>query len=184
MGTAIDTGGHKTRAVYSYCKPRFGQHVFAIKGAAGMGKPLASRPSTSNSGKVKLFTVGTETGKDTVAAFLSRKEPGPGYCHFPAEYDKVYFDQLLAERPIITYRKGQRVRTWQLKRPGARNETLDCRVYSMAALEILGIDVNETVRRFEQQVRFRAENISVASTGRGSGRRVRNKGYGEMLRAG
>ena len=61
-------------------------------------------------------------------------KPGPGYCHFPDKYDVEYFKQLTVERRTINgygrpYYKWVKVNT--------RNEALDRRVYSMAALEIL-----------------------------------------------
>lgn len=148
MGCAIDTGGHYTKSVYAFCRPRFGRGVFAIKGASGQGKPLASSASKNNTGKVRLFTVGTETAKDMIAGHLAQEEHGPGYCHFPHHYGEGYFEQLLAEKPVVRYVRGHRVRTWQLRRTGARNEVLDCRVYALAVIDIIGIDLNGTVDRF------------------------------------
>jgi phage terminase large subunit GpA-like protein len=131
-------------------------------------------------GKVRLFTVGVETAKDTIAGHLAQGEPGPGYCHFPHYYGGGYFDQLLAERPIIKYVKGHRVRTWQLKRSGMRNEALDCRVYALAALEILGIDLNATVARFLEHVGGDpTPDIVITESGGPSGtqrRRYRSRG--------
>jgi phage terminase large subunit GpA-like protein len=49
---------------------------------------------------------------------------------------------------VVRYVRGNRVRTWQLRRTGARNEALDCRVYALAVIDILGIDLNGTVDRF------------------------------------
>ncbi len=146
VGCGIDTGGHRTKSVYDYCRPRWEQHVFALKGDGGAGKPVASRPSTNNIGKVKLYRVGVDTIKDTVAAQLANEQPGPGYCHFPGNRDKAWFDQLCSERPQIKRVKGQRVRYWALKREGLRNEAWDCRVYNVAVPEILGVDINAVAR--------------------------------------
>jgi len=181
MGCGIDTGGHHTKMVYAFCKPRWGRRVFALKGVAGQGKPLVSRPSKNNAGRVNLFSVGTETAKDTFSSYLSQKDPGPGYCHFPYNYDKTYFDQLLSERPVVKFTRGHRVRTWQLVRPGIRNEALDCRIYAMAALEILGIDLNETVKRFVEHV-GKNPNVDIKVSEQAAARRrrlrLRSRGYG------
>jgi phage terminase large subunit GpA-like protein len=155
MGTGIDTGGHHTRSVYEFCKKREAQRVFALKGSSGQGRPIVSGPSKSNLGKVKLYSVGVDTAKDVIASNLTQKEPGSGYCHFPysATYDEAYFAQFLAERAVVKFSRGQRTRSWQLVKQGNRNEALDMRVYALATLTILGIDLNETIARFYEKMK-------------------------------
>jgi len=152
MGTGIDTGGHHTKMVYAFCKERFGRQVFALKGADQKAKDLVTRPSKKNKGKVRLYTVGTVTAKDTIMSQLSQEKPGPGYCHFPRGYGRQYFEQLLAEHPVTRMVRGHNVRNWELKRSNSRNEALDCRVYALATLAILGIDINAGVNNFLQKV--------------------------------
>lgn len=171
MGCGIDTGGHHTSKVYEFCKSRWGRHVYALKGDGGQGKPVAFRPSKSNSGKVNLYRVGVDTVKSLLAAQLSREEAGPGYCHFPAAYGREHFEQLLAERPKVVMIKGQRTLVWRKKSEGARNEALDCRVYACAALEIMGVDVNATVEWFRKRVKAPEAPQPVKS-----GRRYRSRG--------
>jgi len=74
-----------------------------------------------------------EAGKETWYARLRIREPGPGYCHFPAAYGEGYFAGLTAERVRLKYRMGHPVREWFLP-SGRRNEPLDIRVYALAAL--------------------------------------------------
>ena len=112
-------------------RPREGRRVFAIKGVGGEGRALVGRPSKNNVGKVRLFPVGVDTAKELIYARLKIKEPGPGYCHFPAHYDDEYFRQLTAEQIVTRFSKGFRKREW--KKIRARNEALDCRVYALAA---------------------------------------------------
>ena len=71
-------------------RPHEGRRVFAIKGVGGEGRALVGRPSKNNVGKVRLFPVGVDTAKELIYARLKIKEPGPGYCHFPAHYDDEY----------------------------------------------------------------------------------------------
>jgi len=145
-GTCIDSGGHHTQAVYKFCKPRLGRRIFAIKGIGGEGKPLINgRPSTNNNLKCKLWSVGVDTAKEIVYSRLRIKEQGAGYCHFPKHYTDEYFKQLTAEKVVKKYHKGFHRREWIKVRP--RNEALDCRVYALAALNIMGISVNMLKQR-------------------------------------
>jgi len=137
----IDTGGHHTQDVYKFCKTRFARRVFAIKGVGGMGKPLVSRPTRGNSQKVRLFSVGVDTAKDMVYSRLKVLDVGAGFCHFPADYSEDYFKQLTAEKAITKYVKGRGVRSWVKKSGGRRNEALDCRVYALAAFELLNANM-------------------------------------------
>lgn len=147
--SCIDTGGHHTQSVYAYCKKRYGDRVFAIKGVGGEGKPIVGKPSKNNIGKVKLFPVGVDTAKELVYSRLQIQDAGPGYCHFPENYDEEYFKQLTAEQVITKYHKGFKRREWQKIRP--RNEALDCRVYALAALSITNIDVNMLAERKQKK---------------------------------
>lgn len=144
--TCIDSGGHFTDEVYKYCKKREHKRVFAVKGSSVSGKPLISRPSTSNKGKVKLFTVGTDTAKELIFARLQLEDFGEGYMHFNKNYDEEYFKQLTSEKLVTTFRKGRPARVWKPTRP--RNEALDYTVYNLAALAILNPNykkINETL---------------------------------------
>lgn len=142
---AVDTGGHHTQAVYKFCKPRLGRRIFAIKGVGGEGKPIVGRPSTNNHIKCKLFPIGVDTAKETIYSRLKIKEVGAGYCHFPKHYNDEYFAMLTAEKVVRKYHKGFHRREWIKVRP--RNEALDCRVYALAALSIVGVNVNIIAQR-------------------------------------
>lgn len=57
------------------------------------------------------------------------EDGGPGACRWPAERDSG----LVAERPVCRYIRGVARIEW-VPDPGARNQPLDCRVYTTAAL--------------------------------------------------
>jgi len=137
----IDSGGHFTQQVYRFCKPRFRRRVYAVKGIGGGGKPLVGRPSRSNQGNVHLYPVGVDTAKDLIIGRLRIKEPGPGYCHFPVDYNDDYFTQLTSEHCVTRYTQGIPRRVWMKKSSGRRNEALDIRVYNHAAYEILNPNI-------------------------------------------
>lgn len=141
----VDSGGHYTNSVYQYVRPREGKRIFAIKGVGGEGKPLVGRPSRNNIGKIRLFPIGVDSAKDILFSRMRIKEPGPGYMHFPMSRSDEYFRQLTAEKLTTRYHKGFARREWVKVR--ARNEALDVRVYAMAALEILNLNLNSLADR-------------------------------------
>lgn len=139
----IDSGGHYSVEVYRFCEPRWTRNIWAIKGKGGMDIPYVSNPTRNNRVKAPLFTLGVDTGKCFVYDRLNVKEPGPGYCHFPAGdlgYDETYFKGLTAEKRVVTYKKGRATWAWLLKDSSfRRNEPLDMRNYAQAAVEIANI---------------------------------------------
>lgn len=133
--TCIDSGGHFTDQVYKFCKLRSFDRVFAIKGSSVAGRPIISRPSTSNKLGVKLFTIGTDTAKELIYSRLKLSEFGEGYMHFNKTFDEKYFLMLTSEKLVMTLKKGRPVMEWKPIR--ARNEALDYTVYNLAAINIL-----------------------------------------------
>lgn len=133
----IDSGDQSTR-VYDFVRQSKHHRLFAGKGVAGPGRPVA-KVSRATSGRnrrqVDLYQIGVDDAKGIIYARLQMKEPGPGYCHFPMERDEEYFAQLTAEKLITKYRLGHPTKEWHKIR--ARNEALDARVYAYSALKIL-----------------------------------------------
>ncbi len=150
LAACVDTGGHHTQKVYEFCKRREHARVYAIKGASTAGKPLVSKFSKANKLRVKLFTLGTDTAKQMIYSRLKIHQPGPGYCHFPADYPEEYFQQLTAERIQTKFINGHPTRVWVMPK-GKRNEALDCRVYGLAALHILNPNLDALRSEQERQ---------------------------------
>lgn len=141
MSTCVDSGGHKTEQVYTYCRDNFLRNVYAIKGVGGSGIPFVKIPKNVNDAGVFLFNVGVDVGKDTLFSRLKTAyETEAGFCHFPIEsdkgYDEEYFRGLTAEHKITKYTKGVARIIWEKRSDRARNEPLDLRNYATAALEI------------------------------------------------
>ena len=149
--TCIDSGGHYTQQVYNYARQRVGKRVFAIKGVGGEGKPIIGKPSKNNIGKINLFPVGTDTAKELIFARLKITEEGAGYCHFPFTHNEEYFRMLTSEKKVTKYYKGRPRREWVKIRQ--RNEALDCRVYAMAALEVMGINIEHLAKQGQNGVK-------------------------------
>ena len=128
--------GFKTDAVYRYTRPRLRFRVFATKGYSASGRPIIGKYSMQ--GDTRLYMIGADTAKEVLYSRLNTiKTPGPGYCHFPADRGREYFDMLVSEekRKKINRRTGEVSYEWVKLQP--RNEALDCRVLNMAALKIL-----------------------------------------------
>ncbi|HPA64305.1 MAG TPA: phage terminase large subunit family protein [Spirochaetota bacterium] len=163
--TCIDSGGHFTNEVYFFTKRNQSRRIFAIKGANTPGKPLISRPSLKNKGKVKLFTVGTDTAKEIIHARLKNETPGPSYVHIPKKpcFDAEFVKQLTSEKCVLRYRKGVQYREWVKKSSGIRNEALDIFVYNLAAYEILNPNIGALLEN-QQKTREKLKNLPAQNT--------------------
>ena len=67
--------------------------------------------------------------------------------HFPLGYDAEYFAQLTAEKVVVKYTRGFQTRVYVKTR--ARNEALDCRIYAVAALAILNVDLDQLAEEMQ-----------------------------------
>ena len=198
MAACIDSGGHHSEDVYRFCRANAGWHFYAVKGANVPGKPLVSQYSLLKKagGFVRLYTIGTETAKDTFVNRLAVTKPGPGFCHFPVEFERDgrtyygegYFKQLRSEHAVMKRTRRGTARVWEKIRPHWRNEALDLRVYNMAALAILNLDFERlAARRLEGKpaplppADAPKRKSIVRSTGRGSVPPFSRGGFGRRF---
>ena len=157
--TFVDSGGHKTQAVYMQCRARTRRNVFAIKGSNQADAPLTKPPSKVNIvvkgrivAKTWLYSIGVNAAKaDLLKGALLVMEPGPKYCHFSrnpdAGYDFTYFTGLLSEVEEVKTERGRTRVVWK-KLPGhERNEPLDIRNYAYAAAKSLDPDMDAMEQR-------------------------------------
>ena len=136
IGAGIDTGGHRTKAMYKYCKDRFSKKIFPLKGANTKTAPVVNKTlSDMVDTKINLVSVGVTVLKDDFYSNLEISDVGVNFCHFPKKdvYNNKYFKMLTAEKRD---EKGDYIKV------RARNEALDCRVYNLATLAILQVDVD------------------------------------------
>ena len=127
--------GYQTEIVTRFCGERFRRNVWAIKGKSGPGKVWGQKPKRQRGQYPPPFTVHVDAAKEAIYSRLKIETPGPGFCHFPNERDKVYFDQLTSEVRIPDYSGPAPKFVWRKKAAGDRNEAFDCRVYNLAALK-------------------------------------------------
>ncbi len=140
----IDSGGHHTKEVYQFVRPRQSRNVFAVKGSNQPGGNIIASHSRNNLGRVLLRTIGTNAAKDTIYSRLRLHSPGPGYIHWPQLpcYDEEHFKQLTAEAKVEKKHKGVVIGSYY-KKTRARNEALDLEVMNMAALAIMNPQLYE-----------------------------------------
>jgi len=146
-GAAIDSG-YLTEYVYQFTKLRSSRRVFAIKGQAGMGKPLTTKPKPVGRTRTPMYTVGVDTAKRSIYARL-RLTTGQGLIHFPVDFDDEYFQQLTAEKMVTKYRRGFPVMEFIKTRD--RNEALDCLAYAYAALDNLNVKLAALAAKRKQK---------------------------------
>lgn len=140
----IDSQGHHTDDVYSFCRPREPRHVFATRGGKDPLADPVSKPGRNNRFGCALYTLNVHSFKNDTWSRLMLEHEGPGYCHWPVEegrgYDADYFSGFLSERLLKKQVAGRWTQRWYKVREHARNEPWDCRVYATAALHLLAPD--------------------------------------------
>lgn len=146
--TAVDSGdGTSTQAVYAYARAHGTERVIAIKGMSGEKRPPLGKPSAVDvamHGKtiargLKLWPIGVDHIKHLFYGRLRLKARGPGYIHLPAELAQTTeLEQITSETLVTRYIKGRPRLEWHKAR-GARNEGLDCAVYSIAAAHFVNL---------------------------------------------
>lgn len=174
----IDSGGHRTDEVYAFCRARVARNVFPVKGRAGVGHPIAGKP-TLNKLQAPLYHVGVDTAKEAIMSRLALPDPGPGYCHFPREaahgYDGEYFRGLVSEKRRMKKRgDGRMAPIWV--QTYKRNEPLDCRNYATAAMEILLITTPDLFSQLAEREAAWAKGTPPTPPRPPPGRRVLSRG--------
>ena len=167
IAACLDTGGSSgyTQRAYEYSRGKTGRRLFAIKGVPGWDRPVVTAPARKRTGrgqrKVDLFSVGVDEAKLTIMRRLAVNEPGPGFCHFPADREAEYFHQLTAEKLVTKYVKGVPKREWHQTR--TRNEALDCRGYAYAAFKIASPSLKRHAARLAEYEEATEERSQQAS---------------------
>jgi phage terminase large subunit GpA-like protein len=148
----LDTGYPAAiRQAYEFIRPRQSRNWFALKGSSVLDAPFVQRPKKSKVDRVTLLSVGTHKIKGLLYDNATIIDPEtPGYMHFPcvvgkeggrsefAGYTEDWFKQLLAEGSMPVFRNGKKLREFFMPTGVKRNEALDMRVYTRAAMFALG----------------------------------------------
>lgn len=123
----VDAGdGDWTDTVYRFCFPRAGRRIMAGKGMFGARPAIQASASKVKGGR--LFIIGVDSLKGQLLHRLSHGRS----IRFSGTLEPHWFEQLCAERRMLTYVRGQPVRRFE-RIKGRRAEALDCVIYAMAA---------------------------------------------------
>jgi phage terminase large subunit GpA-like protein len=161
---SIDSGdGVTADAVYHYVRTRrawvkSGEvapvAVMAVKGSSTASKEIYSKPRESidltrkqkaTRHGLRPHIVGVSRAKDLLIGSsegggrINLTGNGPGRFHCTKQVRGDYWDQILAEVKAPDQRSHKHVLVWQ-KKPGARNEALDCEVYALHGAKQTGLE--------------------------------------------
>ena len=146
--TFIDSGGHFTSEVYSYCRKNLYKQRIAIKGQGSPGLSLLHKVTQIKAYGIPLQILGVNEAKQQIFSRLTLTKGAQSF-HFPLDskgisrgYDAIYFKQLIAEHKVMKQKNGIIQAVWEPVTPKARNEALDLRVYNLAAFESLKDRIN------------------------------------------
>ncbi len=152
ISAACVDAGYLPDEVLAFTKERFGRRIYATKVVRRAGrKPIWPRRPIYNRKQLPLFLISADEGKAWFHARLKVHEAGPGFCHFPTGRAMDYFHMLVAEKLVTRYRNGRPYREW-INARRERNEALDCRCYSIAALHAMlmqGLSLDAHCAQFE-----------------------------------
>lgn len=139
----IDSG-YIPHQVARFCAPRRARGIYAVKGASNERAPELGGPSRQRHGSVtvQVYTLGTNRLKTQMFAYFALGSPGPGYCHLPLSYPGQWYEMLTTERVVAKpLPGGQTANVWLKIDSHARNESIDLRVYALAALMSMRVDI-------------------------------------------
>lgn len=107
----------------------------ACRGASQYPHPIIDHRYKHLSKQLKGHWVGTDEAKDILYARLKGSPTSPGYQHHGLNFTEAQVKQLVAEKMTVGFERGQETRRFK-NSDHLRNETLDCRVYGLAALRL------------------------------------------------
>jgi phage terminase large subunit GpA-like protein len=144
VAAGFDTGyATAQRALYQYLRPRLIRRYYALKGASQKWAPIWALGRRDD--RIRLHIVGTNRAKALIYQRATITVPGPGFMHIPKtdDYDDEFFKQLLSEDSHTERDRGVEMQIFEMPTSpppdgSARNEALDIRVLSLAALYIRG----------------------------------------------
>lgn len=142
---AVDAGDGETMdSVLSFCTPRLGRRVVALKGAGG-NRPAIKASDTKGS---KLFICGVDGIKAGLLSTLTRRRPvnedeekPSWHWRFSNTLSAEWFEQLVSEKRVLKYSRGQPVHVFE-RILGRRAEALDTVVYALAVRNLVKVDLD------------------------------------------
>lgn len=163
---AIDSQGHKTQAVYDFCRPRLARRVYPIISRAGSRRIWEPSKAKQKDGG-RLFIVGHDQAKAMFLDHLALPmvdeagEPTPGRCRLSNDLPPETFDQLAGEKRYVRYVHNRTVTEFRPKKEGQPVEALDGSCYAWAVRRSMRVNFAErAARRGEQKPRVSLGELS------------------------
>lgn len=164
---AVDSQGHKTQAVYDFCRPRLGRRIYAIISRVGSRRIWEPSKKPMKDG-TRLFIVGHDGIKTLVLQHLGLPqtdevgEPTVGRCRYSNDLETETFDQLTGERRTVRYVRNKPIAEFKRVKPGQPVEALDATCYAWAARSTLKVNFAERRARHGEAkpVPFNAGGLS------------------------
>jgi phage terminase large subunit GpA-like protein len=163
----VDLGGNHHHEVYQYCRARAHQKVYPIRGGNDPTAELVGKFSRKNPAKVRLYTLGVDSGKDTIHGRLkigplpgsgSAYVSNPGYIHVPKSVNgepivwaNAEFAAQLTSEVKKRVRDPKRGWTRKWEKIYDQNEAWDLSVYMLAALRMLPAAVLKNLKTRAQR---------------------------------
>ena len=131
--------GYVPELVYQFCEKS--PHVFvSCRGRDTLHRDIIQvvDEMREERGCFKI-DIGTVAVKELVMQSLSGSQIKGQMAFFRkcAEFSSNYFQQLTSEKRVRVESRGRTVYRWELKKPGIKNEALDCFVYAWAGARFL-----------------------------------------------
>jgi phage terminase large subunit GpA-like protein len=144
---AIDSQGHKTQAVYDFCRPRLGRRIYPIISRAGARRIWEPSRKKLPDG-TRLFVVGHDGIKTLVLQHIALPletdgEATAGRCRFSNDLPLEFFDQLTGEKRTVRYIRNRPIAEFRRVKQGQPVEALDATCYAWAARTSLKINFAE-----------------------------------------
>ncbi|WP_429130364.1 terminase gpA endonuclease subunit [Ensifer sp. 4252] len=133
----IDSGdGEHQPHVYAFARPRFGRKVAASKGMAGFSRPPLQR---SNVKGQSVFIVGSDAIKNSIFNRLSAGKS----IRFAGSLEARFFEELVSERRIVRYTRGQPTRASSVSLAGEPSAWTLSPIASRLAASSISISTDE-----------------------------------------
>lgn len=165
--TCIDTGGHNTDAVYSFCKGRLGDFIIPVKGVGHPAAPVIDKPSFKKDLGIYLFPMGKLSTHGRLFSDISRsiqahrtflaqlvegsKAPyrAPQIIHFPRGLNDSFFKELSAPKARWVRKDGQMQLAYETT-DGVADHAHDCMRLTDAAMHFLDLNIDAICDRLER----------------------------------
>jgi phage terminase large subunit GpA-like protein len=164
ISRAFIDAGYVPQQVYRFTGPRRARGLYAAEGVETVDAPEVAGPSNRHRAgmAIPVYRLGVNRIKSQLFGYLALETVGPGYCHLPVigdqgpgtsnglslspvpgpvfRYPENWYSMIQAEHAVPLDKRPDLIR-WEKRKGGVRNEAIDCRVYALAALLSMRVDL-------------------------------------------